>query len=415
MAEDAEDAIPPLDDQHRYEVVEVMMSTVITLMRGMIDQGGGQLGGARDAVARMAMVWPLLSTASATVARQEDSYPAMVYYERVRLGVINDDFFFDGMPTRLAVMGAPIKLELPAQQMSALLFSDVMADRLTTVTKLEGALMGTPKRAKLAQTLDGLPDVSTDVPVPARLFLSRLRSMCHGLRAAHQPMVFRQCGNNRCCRIFFTGDKLSSRVCMLPADRSDLMEAKSYWTSCSSLPEYDGPDDVRFCSVACARGWQREWYRVMPDKEEWHTDDVLRERQSSSDARIVTAFDRAIQRNSKLARAMQKRKKKMRTHGSSVSKADFNREIDARVEMLNIDVGLLYASSIFARLPCRRSSLTLPGEKATWRLYAADKHRNALLRVAQIYRQHRVRAPIHDLLEMPAFLRAVRSSVTNIF
>lgn len=412
--------------QRRYEIFEVMMTTVIGLMHDCIDEGGAVAGGGvadprfsyRNSIASMAHTWPMTCAQAATVARQDNSYAAMIYYERVRLGWIDDRFFFDGMPSRLVVMGAPIKLEMPAQQMRDLLIEDVVSDRNTTLVKLEGAVPGSTKRTKLSTTLDGLSDVSDDVPVPARLFLSRLRSMCHGMRAAHPTARFKQCGNTACChggRLFYVGEKMTALQSMLPTMFSDVSKAHEYWSMCSSLPSYDGPDDVRFCSKACAREWQSEWYKVMPDKTiDWHPDEGLRERTSSSDARVLTAFDRAIDRNSKLAHYIQKRRKKLK-RGSALSKADFNREMDVRIEMANIDVGLLYAASIYTRLPCRRESLTLPGEKATWRASAQEKHRNALLRVAQIYRQHAESRPIHDLLDAPSFFRAVRSSVTTIF
>ena len=39
----------------------------------------------------------------------------------------------------------------------------------------------------------------------------------------------------------------------------------------------------------------------------------------------------------------------------------------------------------------------------------------SLIRVARMYRQHPAPTPIHDLLDMPAFLRAIRTKVTSIF
>jgi hypothetical protein len=393
---------------------------VIMLLRELIDAGGvpgvGGDDSPRDAIARMANAWPLVSTAGATIARQDESYAPMVYYERVRLGMVCEDFFFDGMPHGVVAMGAPIKLELPAQQMGDLLYDDVVADRLKTLMALEGAQPGSAKRTKLASTLDGLPDVSPDVPVPARLFLSRMRSMCHGLRASQSATRFKQCDNHRCCsggRLFYTGDKATVKHIMPGPDLS--LSMSNYWMACSPLPEYEGPRDLRFCSYRCAEQWKDEREQLMPDKDlAWDADLRLRERESSRDARVLSAFDKAIERNGKLFHFIQKRKKKLR-RGSAMSKADFNREMDARVEMVNIDTGLLYAATIYARLPNRRGSLTLPGEKAQWRNHAHEKHRNALLRVAQIYRQHNTRSPIHDLLDTPSFLRAIRSTVTNIF
>jgi hypothetical protein len=416
-AEDTEDATAPLTDQQRHEVVEVTMSTVITLMREMIDSGEKDL--VRDKIAQLAHVWPMVCTASATIARQDESYPVMIYYERVRLNLVTSAYFFDGMPAKVVVMGAPIKLELPAQQMSQLLFDDVVADRANTITKLEGAAPGSVKRTKLAQTLDGLPDVSVDVPLPARLFLSRMRSMCQGLRASQPEGRFRRCDNRRCCtggRFFYTGDMMQDLAPMLP-DGETTTCLSVYWRKHADLPTYSGPDARRFCSKTCCAQWQRNWHDLMPDSSvAWCAlYDAKEARSSKLDVRVHHAFDSAVARNAAVARAIDKRKKQMKRKGSCISRVDFEREMGARVDMLNIDTGVLYAATLCARLPCRRESLVLPGERSNWRHLSEENHRNALLRVGQLYRQNAERRPIHDLLDTPAFFRAIRSGVTNIF
>ncbi len=416
---DAEDfAMFPATEDERFQVFEVMMNTAIAVLRGLIDTCAKE---DRDNVARMAIVWPMTCTQAATVAREDNSYAAMIYYERNRLGLLNNAFFFDGMPSRLAVMGAPIKVELPAQQMSALLMEDVIADRTNTLEKLETATPGSSKRHKLVTSLDGLSDVSVDVPIPARLFLSRMRSMCHGLRAGKDSTFFKQCANSRCCRLFFVGTPVAL-PCM-PTRQTESRHASTasseqYWWTCYQPVIYCGNEEKRFCSRSCSLQWQNDWWDSMPEYStalNWQPDDSLRERPNRVDARVLTAFDKAVERNAKVAHFIKKRKRRLARHGSALSKADFNREMNARVERLNIDTGLLYAASIYARLPCRRKSLTLPGQRATWRVCAHENQRCAVLRVGQIYRQHPQAEPIHDLLDTPSFLRAIRSQVLHIF
>jgi len=404
----------PLIDQARHQVIEVMMSTVISVLRRMINEGDNTE--ARCWVGRMANAWPLVSPQAATVARQDPSYAVMVYYERVRCGKVQLDYFFDGMPSRVIAFGAPIKLELPAQQMSQLLYNDVVADRATTVEKVENAGPDSARRRKLAETLDGLSDVSNNVPLPVRLFLSRMRSMCHGLRASQPEARFRQCGNNQCKRLFYIGEGVSSQHVMRPSDKSGL--CNPYWEQCSPLPLYNGPNTYRFCSEICACQWQNDWYRMMPERDDLNWADVLNPRKASSsktDVRVHQAFDSAIERNRAVSHTIAKRRKKLKRSGSAITKVDFNREVDARVEMLNIDAGILYAATIFTRLPNRRASLALPGDRIDWRAQACDRNRNALIRVAQIYRQHQQTCPIHELLDTPAFFRALKFRVTTIF
>jgi hypothetical protein len=407
----------PVTDQERHQIVEVMMATAVGIMHRLID-AASQLP-ERDAIAHMANVWPLLCTSSASVVRDSASFPVMVYYERVRMDLVEKRFFFDGMPPRVAVMGAPIKLEMPTAAMRDLLFDDVVSDRKTTVDKLEQAPAGSTKRNKLADTLDGLEDVSLEVPVPARLFLSRLRSMCHGLQAAQTATNFTRCDNMRCCskgRFFYKGDTPIVHCEMRSAETSGLSTATQYWGACVPRPTYEGDDTTRFCSKLCARQWQCEWYRLMPDKDvDWNPNRVYSARSKPiDDVRVHDAFEYAIERNRQVSHKIHKRRKRMRS-GSCLSRADFNREMDARIEMANIDAGLLYAATIFMRLPCRRSSLRLPGDTGNWRVRAHEVNRNALIRVAQIYRQHPERMPIHDLLDTPSFFRALKTKVTTIF
>ena len=394
------------------------MSTVISVWRCMIDQCS-LADSSRDDVARMAMKWPLLCTSSASVARDDNSYPSMLFYERVRMKIGDDAYFFDGVPKRLAIFGASIKLEFPAQQMSNLMFEHVLSDRASAVEKLESAIPGSSKRNKLVDTLDGLPDVPSTVPVPARLFLSRVRSMCHGLRQAQSAQNFRQCANNFCSRIFYKGDQQRFLQKRTPSGPSyfDSTIATPYWSACSpGLPKYDGPDCVRFCSKLCACQWHAEWKRLMPDRDfEWDADALVKTRPATRDARVATAFDRAISRNSIATKVLKKRRKSVKSRGSALSSTDLAREFEARVHMLNVDTGLLYAASIFSRLPCRRATLTLPGEFAGWREKGDTAHRNAILRIAQIYRQHAERGAIHDMLKSHAFFRALKSDALSLF
>ena len=399
-----------LTEQERHEVCDVVMATLIDLWKAHIDEGEQGDVAARDTVALAALRWMLVSKSSAAVARDDPAYGAMVFYERTRLG-LTGSFFLDAVPTRLALFGAPTKLEFPAAQLSELLFDDVLSDRVNALEKIEQATPGSERRAKLVATLDGLPDVSPDIPVPARLFLSRARSICAGLREAQPAQRFRQCEHARCHRLFYAGDAAAWAPTMEPVAPLPVPLAnRSYWERCCAAPLYNADNAHRFCSRACAHGWHAQWLRAFAsDEVEWDADARVRSREHTNrDSRIATSLDRALERNGRVNRLCRKKRRALRR--SALSTTDVERELAARVDMANVDAALLYAASIFSRLPCRRTSLTLPGERRGWR---DGDVRIAVTRIAQLYRSQRERRAISTANS--GFLRAVRSKIMTIF
>jgi hypothetical protein len=336
--------------------------------------------------------------------------PPLAFEQRTRLKWVNNSYFLDGAPASLALFGAPVALEFPITQMRDLLYKEVVDERAQTIAKLEDMPPASSKRAQLASSLDRLADLSPTIPLPVRLFVSRARSMCHGLRNSKSPTFFSQCQNDTCCRLFYKGERPNTKF-GYPMSCVNKEDA-AYWHACAPTPLYDS-NFKRFCSAACGHQWTKHWHQLMPDsKLVYNTDSTNCNKQRGQCSK---AFHMAIKRNSKAAHEIAKCRKRHLRHFRAISPVDANREFGARLDMLNVDTGLLYAAQLAAKLPRLAKKLTLPGAVIQWRNGGEELHRNALIRVARIYAQHQTTEPISDLLNRSAFLSAIRNQVTSIF
>ena len=403
----------PLNDADVSTVVDVLVSHGLAMLSALVDQGSTCIMTDRAVVAWMLNALPVVCHQGRITATGEPAYAPVIWYERTRLGWVNRTYFLDGAPAALALFGAPIALEFPVTQMRDLLYDDVVDERVQTIVKLEAMPPGCAKRVQLASSLDQLPDMAPTVPQPVRFFVSRARSMCHGLRAAKSPTYFSQCQNDMCARIFYKGERPYSEF-GYPAC-SIANEDEPYWQACAPRPAYD-TNTKRFCSAVCGRQWTDHWQRLMPDVLIAYDADADVHGDTEEDRRrCAKAFECAIQRNGEANRAIKKKRKWHRRSCGAVSRADANREFEARLDMLNVDTGLLYAAQLAAKLPQLARRRRLPGAGVQWRRGGEESHRNALIRVASIYQLHRISEPISDLLNLPEFLRAVRSQVISIF
>lgn len=407
----AEDAPPALCEEDRARVVEAIAEVALQLLRVSIDQGGDGCQDTRNALFHLLHHWPVLCKSARDAIACQTSYPPIVWYERVRVGHHRQEcWFLDGLPTGMPMFGAPVAIEFPVERMRDLLYEDVVRERGHTILKLEGMPLGSKKRLDLAASLDKLPDISLQVPQTVRMFISRVRSMCHGLRAVRTSRSFAQCHNAQCNRLFFLGERGCDHSQHPIGLLNVAIGSRAYWSACAPMPEYA---THRFCTRACEHQWANHHKRLVPDAlVDYESEKLVRARDG---ARIGKALEAALERNRALCRVIQKRRRAQRRSHVALSRADLNRELEARIDMLNVDTGLLYAASIAARLPTIAQRRTLPGVREDWRRSGAETHRNALIRVARIYRQHRERAPVFDLLDPPAYFRALRADVLSIF
>ena len=384
----------------------------LALLSVLIDLGPDCDYDLRDSVALMLCKWPLLCASTRRTLRDQPSYAPIVFYERTRLRLTNSHWFLDGLPACFPVFGAPTALEFPQSHMNQLIYDDVIGERLNTITKLEAMAYGSKKRRQLAESLDKLPDVDACVPQTVRIFVSRTRSMCAGIRGAKDAALFRQCANAHCHRFFYRGERADDVVGSSIVPFNQCVNEHGYWKACGEAPLYDVH---RFCSSACQREWHRDWVRLIPDKEITYNMESALAIRGKEHGRVTSALNAALQRNTDVAHKIRKLRKRVKRKAFAVSTADVNRELSARLDMLNIDVGLLYAAATVARIPSSQRERLLPGSTAEWRHSAHNRYRNALSRVARLYRMYPESTPIGHRLDTPAYFRALKMEATTLF
>ena len=313
----------PLTDDEFHAIITAVGEHGLSLLRLAINAGPtGELA-ARDALAHMLDAWPILCKSAEAVFAGDKSYAAVIFYERTRLGKTHPRWFLDGLPSPLPVFGAPVALEFPAERMRDLLYDDVLSERLHTIEKLEQMAPGSNRRASLAKTLDHLPDLDANlVPQTVRLYISRVRSMCKGLRNVKAPKLFQQCQNTHCNRLFYLGER-ENKPSPVEIPIGVAAASKPYWAACCSPPHYK---IHRFCCGACEFQWLRDYERMLPDYDVLYDSEKKRaldasDASTSELGRVSSSFDVAIARNWKAARVIRK-KTRQSSRASSLSRTD---------------------------------------------------------------------------------------------
>ena len=394
--------------------LDVIGTTLLQLVARLIAQGG-ETAAERAAPAMALHAWACVSRGARDGLVADETFAAVVFYERVRLRLVDPLYFFDGAPRTLSVFGAQTVIEFPLSATRDLLRVDVMKERFDSIEKLESGCVRNGGFKKMIQMLDKLQDLSRDVPLAVRIFVSRVRAMSASLRAAMPASHFAQCENQCCARLFYRGPPSRSADRVPRTDEAVATIDAAYWNATGALPLYEPQAHARFCCRACRREWEAHFHRLVLDPSTTYDADQRLPRDAP--ARIGTAFALALARNARARDAFRRRLRQRRHVAPAVRRADLTREVHARVSFLNVDLGLLYAAHLLARLRgsgggagAKRS---LPGGRPGWREAGAIAPR-ALARVAALYRQHPEPAPIANLLHPPPFLRAVRRNLREL-
>ena len=387
--------------------------------------------------------YAILNRESAGIVRGSGSYPAVMWYERVKRNWLfvpasGEDpsvkpmgFFLEGLPRGLPLFGAPVALQLPPAKCRALDVRDVRDERVKTVNKLD-TMADATRLQGLAEQLDRLADMPHIVPQRVRIFVSRMRSVCLGVRESRPSSEFTQCRNVQCNRFFFCGSDVVSwppinaiRACYkageTPIEVLDLpkmdpqscdRDAGDYWSGCGGIPWYRDPLQ-RFCTSACCIEWRRQMDRAVPGGVEYDTEQTIKR---VGIGRINKAFDAALKRNALLASKL-KETKRARKKAKSVCKETLRCEISSRVDMLNIDLGVLYWSTLMSGCPENIYNRALPGDRPGWR--GDPLHVRTARTLSLIYEDIHMQYPSHrrlitDTLSLPKFFSAIKTQSARL-
>jgi len=408
MANVADDGGPALAAD-RAELVEALVNHSVTLMVEMTRQAGG--GDAREAVLRWLRHAPLLCRQARDVLARSPVYAPLLFYEWARLvgerPVAVPRHFLDGVPRTLALFGAPTPLVLPVEQMEQLDYCDAMTERHDTLRKLDGMADAGAKMRQIAASLDRLPDVAAEVPMRVRLFVSRQRAMCAGLRAA-RPDRFRQCAHEQCARLFMVNWGSGAH----PAPLLTRSVESAYWDQIEPMPVY-AADACRFCSTACATQWRRQMEALLKGAVVERADPPDPPTYAPSEPSARRDFERAVKRNAMLCGVITKVAKRRERRARALSRHDVAREIEARVTRANVDLGLLYAAMLVMRAPQLVRHSYIPGQQAAWRTMAT-RYGPMGHRVACLYLPRREMMPVHALLRPCAFMSSIKTRIVSV-
>ena len=441
-----------------HQALGIVIQTAIHLLCDFVKSGNDVLDGHQRALRQRLVSMlnklpfvcrPLIADATADVR-----FVHLMFYERVRMGAAGSGFFLEAVGRGLPLFTGSAPVVLPAAQMRAMTYSQVIQDRVSTIARLEGPGMRDARLASLVSQ-HWLHDVPPSLPGRVHVFISRARSLAQGLVAVKPCHRFAQCQNRSCNRRFYLsplhgieydddepqendgGDDANFAAAAPPAPPPPPAPPAAatpsgppappapqpappaagsgeptYWQLTSSAPALLHLP-AAFCTWSCSQEWLLQLAAAVP------SDDVVElaadERCTRSGrARVPEALRRVVKRNEQEARKMRSIAKERRRF-PAVGGSEVRAERDRRIRSLNIDLGVLYAASVVAESHTLAAGKVLPGASRGWRsrprFYAA-----AVRRIAALYdKHHRGDAIISNVMGHWPFLVKVRERASTIF
>lgn len=402
----------------------------------------------RVAFFRILHTLPLTTAPLYARAKAHTAFEYTLFYERTRIG-FTSNHFLDGVPAGVLLFTGETTISLPPAEVNKLKYGDLLADRLQTVCKLELMPSNSARKQQLVtQFTAGLDD---SVPGAVRVLVARTRAMCQGVRQTKQAKKFAQCRNCNCNRLFYVGERNEPRVFSCPTEpASEVLKSSAtgggsdgnplrrrrllsgdddmddeedstsdwYWRKAGSwvrLPREEARTR-RFCSQACELEYDEHVACIMPETRACMDADDEMAGKREGRSRVMRAFQAALKRNGIAAREL--RLVRWNPQRRAVSKEDVRRLVESRVMALNVDLGILYASSLIAESQALSHGKTLPGAFAGWRCDPMNCSR-VLKRVIDLYLNydHGGEGKIHvvsSMLTVPPFMEEVRASAAQL-
>lgn len=382
--------------------------------RGETEDGAAQVM-VRLAAFRALHTLPLCSRQLLHAATAHPAFELALFYDRVRLGVVDEHYFLDGVPAGVQLFVGYTSLTLPHDAVGRLRLSDAMADRMSTVSKIERLPPADPRRAALPDTHNAA--LGPLVPAEMAALVARTRAVFQTLRAVKSADQFKNCENCQCQRLMFVGSDADSWSGATSRSIGDVEEepheSSDYWDAVAGEQlERAVPDTRRFCSRACARQHAEHLALMMPDRGiVLDADDASTKR---GRARVADAFRLALKRNETAARALRTIRGRS-PRGLAVSQSEIGKHCKRRITALNVDLGVLYAASILAESKTLSEGKVLPGMHMYWR----DDSMTYARAVAAVKRAYsaarRDSGVVSSLLTLPKYLEAVGARATKLF
>lgn len=340
----------------------------------------------RNSIACALHNFGVLCSESHNICVADPTFAPVIYYERVRMGFAqmatnvegrSVAFSMECVPASICLFGKVTGVAMHPNKCRDLTSNDLLNERNKCVSKLESSDEAIQNGA-LGVNASRSQDVPSSLPQKVHVFILVLRSILSGMKTVKDARDFDQCCNKRCNRVFYTASSFDLRTCYDPNTTplqlldlppcNPLMESDrsthTYWLTCGRVPFYQ---DVlkRFCSSACCIEWRNRLDSLLPSIATFDLENNWSS--ASAEKRVHMSFNAALSRNAAFCQQLATIRKTTQ-RSKCLSKKMLKNEIDSRIDIMNIDLGVLYWATIMCRLPpSARSNLCLPGTRHQWR------------------------------------------------
>lgn len=355
---------------------------------------------------------PLVCTRLQNTVRVDSRYAAIMYYERTRLGAVASGHFLEALPMGLTLFAGATAVQLKDEDLRKLKPDDVREDRKRTLQNLEDLTNESPNLQRLVRDYT-VSDAPAGLPGRVHVFLARQRAVCQGLLRVKPASQFRQCRNCECTRVFYCGAGGASGAAMAEAFAAVQPDDGGYWELAAGSAAPGPARRFEFCTWACWVQWRNQLRAALPsDAAEYMVADAACRK--TGRARVSEALRACGKRNEAASRHMRTIEKQRRAFGA-LSKAELAKQRARRARMLNVDLGLLYATSVVAESRGMSVNRVLAGASPGWRSRPAF-YAKGLKEVGKIYdRCHKGDAIVSNMLVHSSFLAKLKQKASTLF
>jgi hypothetical protein len=353
--------------------------------------------------------FPVLCRALRDRMRGEARFASVMFYERTRLGACRSGHLLEGMAGGLALFSGETNLTITDADVKKLRLCDLVADRVNTVSKLES--FKNDSELFLTYGRDYvLSDLPPGLPPRVHIFVAHMRAVCQALRRVKPEANFSQCRNAQCNRLFYVGVKSESE---LGDEVATLMSSsEEYWNATAGCPEIKC-EQREFCTFSCCTQWKQQLQQALPDVSPAFMIADFGCRKEGR-ARVFEALRKCGKRNEVAARHFRTIQKEQRSF-SAIDDTDLAAQQQRWVRMLNVDFGVVFASSVLAESRALSASRVLPAAAEGWRTRPLFYLRVVKSVLATYKKFHKGVNVVSNLLIHEPFLARVRERASKLF
>lgn len=377
------------------EVFDIWIDYLVHLMQVPLLEQTTSNGRTRNRIVAALNNFPILCKATRDVARADQRYAPLMFYERNRLGASDSKFFLEGLPHCISFFNPPAKHA----------YSTASVDVAAIVKTLE-------KEDVTGLQLDDIPAA---VPNKVHALLDRMRNGVQTMKNTKPPHFFKRCANMCCRRPMYVGPNHESTASAASAasarsKKANVDECKEYWNAICARSGGLEEHPRKFCTWQCYDTYNSQLSMLQHclETEDLHADDLMCRKESR--ARVSEAMRIASKRNEKFGRVLRERV-------SSVYLPCLPTHLffETMKKKLNVDLALLYASSVMAESRVLSDGRVLAGAHFGWRRKPMFYMKPIRKLVALYDKFHVGGNVISNLLIDEPYLRKVRQVAKDLF